>query len=77
MENLKRSLSKNLTLISNMPKDKIMILGDGRKIFRVLENIYNNAYKHAMPNTRIYLDIKITDIALLWNLRIYQENSLI
>lgn len=56
---------KNLTLISNMPKDKIMILGDGRKIFRVLENIYNNAYKYAMPNTRIYLDIKITDNSII------------
>lgn len=56
---------KNLTLISNMPKDKIMILGDGRKIFRVLENIYNNAYKYAMPNTRIYLDIRITDDRLI------------
>ena len=35
-----------------------MIMADGRHIWRVLDNILNNACKYAMPNTRVYISLK-------------------
>ena len=30
-----------------------------RRIWRIVENLYNNVFKYAMPNTRVYVDINI------------------
>ncbi len=49
--------SRGLEEIINMPEEPIFIKADGRYMYRVLENIYSNAAKYAMENTRIYLDI--------------------
>lgn len=48
---------RNLTLISNLPEHSILIEADGRRLWRVLENLYNNAFKYAMEYSRIYVDI--------------------
>ena len=37
-----------------------MIDADGRRLWRVLENLYNNAAKYALEHTRVYVDI-VTD----------------
>ena len=34
---------------------------DGRRLWRVLENLYNNAFKYAMENSRIYVDVTSSD----------------
>lgn len=46
-----------LTLIENMPKEPLYIKADGRRLWRVLENLYNNVAKYAMANTRVYVDL--------------------
>jgi signal transduction histidine kinase len=51
---------KNLNLIAN-EEDDLTIYADGRRIYRVIDNIFQNAYKYAMPNTRVYLDTKMVD----------------
>lgn len=48
---------RNLTLISSLPEHSILIEADGRRLWRVLENLYNNAFKYAMEYSRIYVDI--------------------
>ena len=35
-----------------------MILADGRHIWRVFDNLLNNAGKYALAGTRIYLDVR-------------------
>ena len=35
-----------------------MIHADGQHLWRVLENLYNNAVKYAAPNSRVYVDMK-------------------
>ena len=49
--------AKNLQPILHLPEEPAVIYADGRRMWRVLENIYNNAAKYAMPGTRIYLDV--------------------
>ncbi|MCR5836415.1 MAG: HAMP domain-containing histidine kinase [Lachnospiraceae bacterium] len=48
---------KNLTPIITLPKEPVYINGDGRKMWRVIENLYSNMYKYAMENTRVYIDL--------------------
>ena len=52
-----RFAEKDLQLIANMPGDPVMIHADGQHLWRVLENLYNNAYKYAAPNSRVYVDL--------------------
>lgn len=60
---------KNLTLITTLPDEAVMIEADGRRIWRVLENIYNNAEKYAMENTRIYADLSIHEQYAVFSLK--------
>ena len=48
---------KGLTLIENLPAEPLYIRADGRRLWRVLENLFNNVAKYAMPNTRVYVDL--------------------
>lgn len=48
---------KNLTIISSLPENSVIIEADGRRIWRVLENLYNNVSKYAMENTRVYVAV--------------------
>ena len=50
--------SRELTLVVNVPEELLMILADGRQIWRVFDNLLNNACKYALPGTRVYLDVK-------------------
>ena len=53
---------KSLSMVMNAPEEPIMILADGRHIWRVFDNLLNNAGKYALAGTRIYLDVrKISD----------------
>lgn len=49
-----------LDLVCSVPDRSVMIDADGRRLWRVLENLYNNAAKYALEHTRVYVDI-VTD----------------
>lgn len=34
--------AKELTIVTKLPKTEVMILADGRQLYRVIENLYNN-----------------------------------
>ncbi len=46
-----------LKCIVHMAEDEIIILGDGRRVYRILENLYGNVVKYAMHGTRVYVDL--------------------
>ena len=47
----------NLDLKINVPEEKIYIRADGRRLYRVMENLFSNISKYSLPNTRVYIDI--------------------
>lgn len=49
--------ARNLELVQSIPDEAAVIHVDGRRLWRVLENLYGNAAKYAMPGTRIYADL--------------------
>lgn len=48
----------NLDFKVTAPKEKIYISADGRKIWRVFENLISNIIKYSLPGTRVYINVK-------------------
>ncbi len=51
----------HLALVADIPETPMTILADGRYLWRIFDNLMNNIYKYAMPNTRVYADVAATD----------------
>ena len=47
----------DLIMRMNIPDKKIICKLDGRRTYRIFENIMENILKYAMENTRVYIDI--------------------
>lgn len=45
----------------NNHDSKVYVETDGPKMYRIVSNIIGNAVKYAMPGTRVYIDIAVTD----------------
>ena len=55
---MEEKLSKaNLDLKLRVPEEKTYIMADGKKLYRVLENLLSNISKYSLNNTRVYIDI--------------------
>ncbi len=50
--------SAGLTLITKQPEQELRILADGRRMWRVFDNLMNNICKYAQPGTRVYLALE-------------------
>lgn len=61
--------ARNLEEVLNLPEEEAMICVDGRRTWRVLENIYNNAAKYAMEGSRIYADLNVLEDQVLFTLK--------
>lgn len=48
---------KRLTTVMNVNVHDAVIEADSRRIWRVMENLFNNIFKYAMEGTRVYLAI--------------------
>ena len=46
----------SLIMKVNLPDAKAICELDGRRAYRVFDNVINNILKYAMPNTRVYID---------------------
>ena len=56
-ENDERFNEKQLEVKLNIPDEKIFINGDGKRLYRVFENLISNAVKYSLSNTRVYIDM--------------------
>lgn len=46
-----------LKMVERIPEEAHMIFADGRRTFRIMDNLLQNIYKYAMPGTRVYIDL--------------------
>ena len=49
---------KDLILVTHQPEQPIKIMADGRRLWRVFDNLMNNVCKYAQPSTRVYLTLE-------------------
>lgn len=67
---------RNLTAVVTVPEEPAVVRVDGRRMWRVIENIYNNAAKYAMPGTRVYVDLSMNKNIVLLSLKNVSEYPL-
>ena len=61
-----RFAAGGLEPVVTLPEKTVTVLADGRHLWRVLDNLFNNTVKYAQPGTRVYIDVRRMDgMALL------------
>lgn len=68
--------AKNLNIVLNIPKEPVVVMADGRRVWRVIENLYNNVAKYALSGTRVYADLVVKDEKAIFSLKNISENQL-
>lgn len=68
--------SRKLSLITSAPDQTIFIEADGRRLWRVLENLYNNAFKYALEGSRIYVDVAKEESMAVFTIKNMSANPL-
>lgn len=67
---------RHLELVTNLPDEVILIEADGRRLWRVLENLYNNVCKYAMERSRVYTEVSREDGMVYFTVKNVSENPL-
>lgn len=67
---------KELTIVTKLPKTAVYIRADGRQLYRVIENLYNNVAKYALERTRVYVDIQSGSEKAVFSIKNVSANSL-
>lgn len=49
--------AKDLHIVTNFSQGEMKILADGARLNRVLDNLYNNTAKYALPGSRVYINV--------------------
>ncbi len=57
-EYTERLAAAGLELVTKMPEEPIRIMADGRRMWRIFDNLMNNICKYALPGTRVYLSLE-------------------
>lgn len=68
--------ARDLREVLTLPEEPVIIRADGRRTWRILENIYNNAAKYAMENTRIYAQLSVTETKAVFHLKNISKHEL-
>ena len=50
-----------LTFKVDLPERAVMIDADGKRLYRVFQNLIDNALRYALPGSRVYLALKTTE----------------
>lgn len=51
----------NIELRFLQPETPVYVYADSQKTWRIVENLFNNARKYAMPHTRVFIDVQAID----------------
>ena len=65
-----------LTLVTRMPEEPLYILADGRRIWRVFDNLMNNVCKYSQAGTRVYLSLEKQGSDAVFTLRNTSRDAL-
>lgn len=68
--------SRNLQVVLKRPEGQVAVMGEGRRIWRILENLFQNVYKYAMPGTRVYAELVKEEKEMIFTLKNISQYSL-
>lgn len=67
---------RELQLVVNMPREPVIIEADGRRLWRIIENLYGNVAKYAMPRTRVYVELTVVGHMVRFHIKNISEQPL-
>ena len=67
---------RSLELVASFPLRTTIIYADGRRLWRVLENVFENVFRYAMENTRVYADVSMDGNRVEFTLKNISAQSL-
>lgn len=50
--------AKDLRMMADLPNQPVYIKADGRRVWRILDNLYGNVVKYALEHTRVYISVE-------------------
>ena len=59
----------HLMLMTHFPDSPAIIYADGRRMWRILENLFGNILKYAMENTRVYAEVLLQNNMVIFTLK--------
>lgn len=68
--------ANNLSLVVSKPEYPVYISADGRLLWRAVENLLNNTCKYALPQTRVYLSLEVSNSAAVVALKNISKEAL-
>lgn len=68
--------ARNLTIVTKIPAGQMYIYADGRQLYRSIENLYTNAAKYALENTRVYVFLEKVDDKAVFTIKNISKNNL-
>lgn len=57
-EFMEQSESANVALITELPKEPLTVMADGKALWRILENLLSNICKYSAPGSRAYITLE-------------------
>ena len=67
---------KELTIVTKLPRQAVYIWSDGRHLYRVIENLYNNVAKYALQKTRVYVEVQADEERAVFSIKNVSARSL-
>jgi signal transduction histidine kinase len=68
--------ARGLTIVTKLPSRSVMVQADGRQLYRAIENLYTNAAKYALENTRVYVNLTVEAGLATFSIRNISKNPL-
>ena len=68
---------RNLTIVTKLPSEPVIIKADGRQLYRAIENLYTNAAKYAQENTTVYVELVMEKSMAVFKIKNISEKLLI
>jgi len=67
---------RGLTLVLRQPDQPVFTIADSRHLWRVLENLFGNAVKYSMPETRVFAEIILRDEGTVFTMKNTSKNHI-
>ena len=67
---------RKLELISNLPEENVIIPLDGKKMWRIFENLYQNVVKYSLENTRVYVELEKKNQEIVFTIKNISKEKL-
>lgn len=68
--------ARSLELVTEFPEGTIIIEADGKRLWRILENLYNNSCKYSMEHSRIYVTVAKIESQAVFTIKNVSERPL-